>query len=161
MSTSAGAEMSAGSRSETSCETGKLSVWSAARISAGGEEVGLPRITTSSRAINAIATPAVAGTYRRTPGRGATGGGTGSDSEDHLAGALAFGHRGQRSRRFAEWEPDGHVRLDLACRVKVEQSACRGGDELGRALCVQAPVKSHHGVVLDQHVVGGGLRDAA
>src|ERR1700693_5105905 len=131
MSTSAGAEMSAGSRSATSWKIGKLSVWSAASGSAGADEVlGLPTRTTSSRPINAIATPTLPGRYRRTPERGALGGATSSDSEDHLARALALGHRCQRARCLAQRKPNGDVWLDLSRVIKVEQRAGRGWNEL-------------------------------
>ena len=54
---------------------GKLTVWSVASFSGGGDEVpgGEPRITTTKTAINPIATPAVAGRYRRNPGPGGGG----------------------------------------------------------------------------------------
>src|SRR6202521_910448 len=205
MSTSAGAEMSAGSRSATSWKMGKLNVWSAASFSGGGDApLGVPRITTINTAINPIATPAGAGRYRRKPGggdaEGATGsratgagargsgatgsgasgsgaigsgatgsgatgatgsGATGSDSEDHLAGALALRHGRKGPRSLGERKPDRNVWLDLPRVVQVEEGAGGGRNEFRRALRVQAPVEPDHGVVLDEHMVCGGLRNAA
>src|SRR5450759_2648381 len=187
MSTSAGVEMRAGSRSETSWAMGKLSVWSAASVSAGAEGLLGAHQTTTVKIAMAIA-PTLAGRYRRTRGRegragangseggvgangseggvgtNGSGGGDGSkvsDSEDHLACALALGHRRKRAGGVVERKACGDVGLDLASRVKLEQSVRRGRNELRRSLLIQAPVESDHGIVLDQHVVRRRLRDAA
>src|SRR5438270_13404890 len=84
MSTSAEAEISAGSKSATSCAIGKLSVWSAARGSGAGRALlGLPTMRTRSKAIKPTAIPALAGRYRGTRKRGGGGETGGSDTEDH------------------------------------------------------------------------------
>src|SRR5713226_3549987 len=107
MSTSVGDDISAGSRTATSWAIGRLSVWSVASTSAGGRESLLrgPTTTTTNRPINATATPALAGTYRRNPGRGRGAGTTGSDSEDYLARALAPRDHSERLRRFRQGHP--------------------------------------------------------
>src|SRR5450759_1791417 len=78
MSTSAGVEMRAGSRSETSWAMGKLSVWSAASVSAGAEGLLGAHQTTTVKIAMAIA-PTLAGRYRRTRGREGRAGANGSE----------------------------------------------------------------------------------
>src|SRR5450631_1022792 len=78
MSTSAGVEMRAGSRSETSWAMGKLSVWSAARVSAGAEGLLGAHQTTKVKIAMAIA-PMLAGRYRRPRGREGRAGTNGSE----------------------------------------------------------------------------------
>src|SRR5450759_2790763 len=91
MSTSAGVEMRAGSRSETSWAMGKLSVWSAASVSAGVEGLLGAHQATTVKIAMAIA-PKLAGRYRRTRGRrrgaGTNGseGGVGTNGSDGGAG---------------------------------------------------------------------------
>src|SRR4029077_17066946 len=111
MSTSAGVEINAGSRSATSLAMGKLSVWSAASASAGGG-VGLFGLQTASNSTAASRTL--------------------SDSEDHLAGALPLRHHRERPRRLGQRQPRGNVGLDLARRIKLEQALRRRGYELRR-----------------------------
>ena len=62
MSTSAALEICAGSKSDTSCAIGKLSVWSVANgWGIGAVLVGLPIVSTSNSAISPMAIPALAG----------------------------------------------------------------------------------------------------
>src|SRR5712692_9084875 len=85
MSTSAGAQICAGSRSVTSCAMGKLRVWSAASISGGLVAVGVqvPNVNpTASVAASSLPPPSGArwdGALKRRRSR----------PEDHLASALA------------------------------------------------------------------------
>src|ERR1700681_2773402 len=50
--------------------------------------------------------------------------------------------------------------FDLARLIKVVQRARGRRDQLWSTLRVEAPVKADDRIVLDQHVVRGGLRDA-
>src|SRR6266852_3954946 len=143
MSMSVGDDICAGSRSATSCAIGKLSVWSLASNSVPGEAGFLsgPTTMTISRPINATATPALPGKKRRNRERERGDGATGSDSEDHLAGAFAAGDHRQRCRGLRKGDACGDERLDLAGLIEIHQLLGGRTDQLWRAPRVKAPMQ--------------------
>src|SRR6266851_577502 len=157
MSMSVGDDIWAGSRSATSCAMGKLSVWSLASTSdaRGAAFLSGPTTMTSSRPINATATPALPGKKRRTRERERGDGATGSDSEDHLARALAACDHRQRCRGLRKRNACGDERLDLPRLIEVHQLLGGRTDQLRRAPRVQAPMQPDDRVVLDEQVIGG------
>src|SRR5713226_3829073 len=142
MSMSVGDDICAGSRSATSCAMGKLSVWSLASNSdaVGAGFLSGPTSTTSSRPINATA-PAFVGKKRRNRERERGDGATGSDSEDHLAGAFAAGDHRQRCRGLRKGDACGDERLDLAGLIEIHQLLGGRTDQLWRAPRVKAPMQ--------------------
>src|SRR5260370_14469621 len=143
MSMSMGDDICAGSRSATSCAMGKLSVWSLASTSDAGGAGFLSGLTTmtSSRPINATATPALPGRKRRSRERERGDGATGSDSEDHLAGALAAGDHRQRCRGLGHGDASGDERLDPAGLIEVHQLLVGRTDQRWRAPRGKAPMQ--------------------
>src|SRR5712691_6599619 len=143
MSMSVGDDICAGSRSATSCAMGKLSVWSLASNSdaVGAGFLSGPTSTTSTRPINATATPALPGKKRRNRERERGDGATGSDSEDHLAGALAAGDHRQRCRGLRKGDACGDERLDLPRLIEVHQLLGGRTDQLRRTPRVKAPMQ--------------------
>src|SRR5260221_13683813 len=102
---------------------------------------------TTSRPINATATPALPGKKRRSRERERGDGATGSDSEDHLAGAFAAGDHRQRCRGLRKGVASGVQRLHLAGLLELHQLLDERTNQLVLAPRLKPPISPDQEIV--------------